>query len=148
MQLKFEVMDPAFYSRIVNSPNACIAMAKETKPGRSPADPLSSPVIASDIPLIIQLLEVTVKDIKNYDKASSGLSSLIFALRRWLTPSFMDSFVCNVLPPHMQEHYISCLIQLWVEKVTWNLLSPHQIYSVIRAAVLQWAICWILFRMV
>ena len=141
-------MDPAFYSRIVNSPNASIAMAKETKPGRSPADALSSPVIASDIPLFIQLLDVTVTEIRKYDKASSGLSSPIFSLRRWLTPSFMDAFVCNILPPRIQENYILCLIQLWVENVTWNLLSPHQIYSVIRAAVLQWAVCWILFRMV
>lgn len=145
MQLKFEVMDPAFYSRIVNSSNPCIAMAKETKPGRSPADALASPVIASDIPLFVQLFDVTIKEIRNHDKASFGLSSLIISLRRWLTPSFMDCFVCNVLPPHIQEDYISCLIQLWVEKVTWNLLSPQQIYSVIRAAVLQWVICWILF---
>ncbi|CAK47217.1 uncharacterized protein An18g01440 [Aspergillus niger] len=144
-RLRLEVMDPAFYSRIVNSPNAGTAMAKETKPGRSPADALSSPVIASDITQSLQLLDVTVSENRTYDKACSRISSWVLCLRRWLTSSFMDSFVCKALPPRTQEEYVSCLIQLWLEKLTWDFLSPHQIYRVIRAAMLQWAICWILF---
>ncbi|GKZ34516.1 hypothetical protein AbraIFM66950_004792 [Aspergillus brasiliensis] len=148
MRLTVQPMDPGFYTRIANSPNARIAMAKETEAGRSAADMLASPVLASDIPLLLKLFDVEDKENKDHNEACSRLSSFIFWLRRWLTPSFMDVFVCNFLQPRTQDDYVSDLIQLWVEKLTWNYLNTQQIYSLVKAAPLQWAICWIILRVV